>query len=143
MAISPRMSLLLPAVWAIGCLVGFGNPGDEYGLFALGSILGTWTLFLSDSTPGLVLPLLTGCSLMYGAGRLLESLTANRKLWLVTWLLLGVATYAYVLAQFESIDAAIAKNGTHGAYVAFASQLGTYVATTLTLLVAVVRSWLA
>jgi uncharacterized membrane protein len=142
MAIWTSMRVLLPAVWAVGCLVGFGNPGDEYGLFALGSILGTWTLMISNSNPGLVLPLLTGCALMYGAGRLLETLAANRNLWLATWLILGVATYAFVMVQFESMEAAIAKNGTLAAYVAFASQLGTYVATILTLLVAVVRSWL-
>jgi hypothetical protein len=141
MAISTRMRVLLPAVWAVGCLVGFGNPGDEYGLFVLGSILGTWTLILSNSNPGLVLPLLVGCALLYGAGRLLESLSANRNLWLATWLILGLSSYVFVVNQFTSITAAVEKNGTHGAYVAFASQLGVYVATTLTLLVAAVRSW--
>jgi len=141
MANPTRMRVLLPAVWGVGCLIGFGNPGDEYGLFALGSILGTWPLMLADSSLALGLPLVAGCVLMCGAGRLLEALSANRSMWLWTWLVVGVATYAFLLAQFETIDAAVAKNGSLGAYMAFASQLGTYVATVLTLLVAAVRSW--
>ncbi|MGK0154941.1 MAG: hypothetical protein ACI9SE_001901 [Neolewinella sp.] len=58
MAMQPRMRVLLPVVWAVGCAVGFGNPGDEYGLFALGSMLGTWTLMVTSSNLGLMLPLL-------------------------------------------------------------------------------------
>tara|TARA_R110002096_G_scaffold35289_5_gene99878 strand:+ start:5026 stop:5490 length:465 start_codon:yes stop_codon:yes gene_type:complete len=140
MAKPARLRVLLPVIWAAGCAIGFGRPGDEYGLFALGSILGTWTLFIADQI-GVVLPLLAGGVLMYGAGRLLESLSASRNLWLATWLIAGVATCALSLAQFESIEAATAKNGSLGAYMVFASQVGTYVATVLTLLVAAVRSW--
>ncbi|MGK0203986.1 MAG: hypothetical protein ACI9S9_003066, partial [Planctomycetota bacterium] len=89
----------------------------------------------------LVLPLLVGGALMYGAGCLLEALSARRKLWLVTWLVAGVATYVFSLAQFESIEHAVAKNGSLGAYMAFSSQLETYVATVLALLVAAVHQW--
>ena len=44
-----------------------------------------------------------------------------------------------LLSQHPSIDAAIAKNGSIAAYVASASQLGTYVATLVALVVAAVR----
>ena len=55
---------------------------------------------------------------------------------------MGVSSYAFWLAQFDSIEAAVAKHGSLGAYIAFASQLGTYAATIVTLLVAAVRRWL-
>lgn len=142
MAMQPRMRVLLPVVWAMGCAVGFGNPGDEHVLFALGSMLGTWPLMVTSSNLGLMLPLLVGCALMGGAGRLLECLAASRALWLATWLVFGVSTCALSLAQFDSIEAAVAKNGSLGAYIAFASQLGTYAATIVTLLVAAVHRWL-
>jgi hypothetical protein len=98
-------------------------------------------LIVANSNLVVWLPLVAGCALMYGAGRLHEALSASRKLWLVTWLVAGVATYAFVLAKFDSIDAAVAKNGSLGAYMALASQLAIYVATVLTLLVATVRYW--
>ena len=136
-----RMQWLLPVVWGLGCVIGYGNPGDEYGLFALGSIVGTWTLLLADEGIAVGLPLVVGCALMFGAGGLLDRLHANRNAWLTTWLLVGGATCAFSIAQFESVEHAIAKNGSYGAYVAFASQAGTYVATVLTLAVAAVRTW--
>lgn len=123
-------------------MVGFGCPGDEYSLFVLGSMLGTWTLMLTDSNLALMMPMLAGCALMYGAGRLLESLSSNRGLWLATWLVVGVSIYAFCLAQFDSIEAAVSKHGSRGAYMAFASQLGTYAATIVTVLAAAVRRWL-
>ena len=134
-----RMQLLLPVVWGLGCAIGYAHPGDEYAGFVLGSILGTWTLLLTDET-SLLLPLLVGCALMWGMGRLLELMKANRIIWTITWLVVAAAFYVWSIFRFESVEHAIAKNGSLAAYLAFASQIGAYAATLVTSGLAAVRA---
>lgn len=132
------MRVLLPAVWGAGCILGFGNPGDEYGLYALGSILGVWTIvFVNEIALGPAL--LAGCAIMFFLAVLLERLGASRKLWLAIWMISGLAIYFASLEMFPSVERAVAKNGSLGAYLALGSQLGAYLATIVTLLVGVAR----
>lgn len=127
---------LLPIVWGVGCILGFAEPGDEYGLFALGSILGVWVALLfpaAGSPANLLLPVLVaGCGLMYCFGLVLDRLQGRRMVWLGAWLATAVVGAVWLLLGHASFAAALAKNGSLLAYLACASQLGTYVATLAT-----------
>lgn len=135
----PPLYLLVPAIWGCGCLLGYAYPGDEKAGFVMGSIAGTWTLWLSGGQ-SLVLPLVVGCLLMFVAGRFLDKLSGSRVIWGSVWLLMVVLTLVVALSKFQSLEHARAKNGSMAAYLAFASQIGTYVATLATFIAAVVRA---
>ena len=145
----PRTPLrrLLPVVWGMGCLLGFSAPGDEYGLFALGSLLGVWVAFLLPSLhspAGALLPVLAvGCGLMYGFGCLLDRLHARVAFWLCAWSVCGVAAVLLLLSNFATYEQAIARNGSLLAYLVCGSQLGAAAATLLAGIVAAVARYVA
>lgn len=140
-----RFRLLLPAVWGLGCLMGHQSPGDEYFLFAVGSFVGAWAgILVAGDVQSLVLPvLLAGCLVMVGLGYVLDLLRGSLVVWLPAWIASGIALFFVALSSFESIEAAIAKNGSLLAYAICASQLGVYFATVLTLATAAVRRYAA
>lgn len=133
-----RMRMLLPTVWGVGCALGYSNPGDEYGLYALGSILGVWTIVLVDKIM-LAPALLAGCAIMFGFAVLLERLRVSRRVWLIVWVVSGLGVYLSSLMMFPSVERAVAKNGSMAAYLALGSQLGVYLATIVSLVVGAVR----
>jgi hypothetical protein len=88
--------LALPAGWAALSLLHFHFPGDEYGLWAVSSMAGTWIIFLLPSVGDLHQPWIrfsvaaTGALVMAGAGWLLYRLAARTCLWTAVWLLEAV-----------------------------------------------------
>lgn len=135
----PKLQVLVPMIWGCGCLVSYAYPGDEYAGFVMGSIVGTWTLWLSGGQ-SLVLPLVVGCLLMLVVGGILDKLSGSRVIWGSVWLLVLVLTLVVALSKFDSLEHARAKNGSMAAYLAFASQVGTYVATLAAFIAAAVRA---
>jgi len=133
-----RMRVVLPTVWGLGCALGYSNPGDEYGLYALGSIIGVWTIVLVDKI-ALLPTLVAGCAIIFGFAVLLERLRASRRLWVIVWLVSGIGLYLTSLMMFPSVERAVAKNGSMAAYLALGSQLGVYLATISSIVVGVVR----
>ena len=140
---SRRFRLLLPAIWGFGCLLGFQVPGDEYFLFAVGSIAGVWAglLFAGDVQNVIVPVLAAGGLLMFGIGFVIDLLRGSLAVWLPTWIAFAALMYHVSLSGFESTAAAIAKNGSLLAHVVCASQLGVYCATLITLLAAAIRRY--
>ena len=137
-----RFAVLLPLLWGVGCVVGYLHPGDEYGLYGLGSIVGVWILMFGYTTiHSLALPLLAGCAVMLGLGQVLDVLRGKRALLLVIWPVAAAALCSWQLSTFESIESAIAKNGSLLAYIAMSSQLGLYLAVVATIAAAGVSAW--
>lgn len=127
-----RLSITLPVVWGVGCLLGFADPGDEYALWAVGSMLGTWTalLFPVGHPQDAVAPtLVVGCALMWGFGYLLQRQRVPAALWLGAWVAAGAAFFLALHAAHADHAAAVQKHGSTAAFVACASQLGSYAAT--------------
>lgn len=139
---SGRCRLLLPSIWCLGCLGGLQHPGDEYGLFGLGSIAGTWTVLLTDQLQPLP-TLLAGGAILFGLGVLLDLLRAPAAVWVLSWLASATVVYAVTQAGYPSVDAAVRKNGSLLAYMIFASQLGTCLASVATLVGAAVLRYAA
>ena len=127
-----KMRWVLPIVWGLGCVLGFSHHGDEYGLLAVGSILGVrigW-VWPVDHPDHLFLPALAvGCGLMFAWGMALEALRVRPRHWWIAWAAATGLIAALLLSQYASFAAAVAKNGSILAYLICASQLGAYTAT--------------
>lgn len=134
---------LVPACWIAGCLVGFRHPGDEYALFALGSLAGLWVMLVvgdTGSTATVLAPmLLAGVATMALFGVLLDRLRASWRVWLVALLAVAGAALWLLLHGHADLDAARQKHGSLLAFGICALQLGGYGATLLTLCLAAVR----
>jgi hypothetical protein len=125
----------LPAGWAALSLLHFHFPGDEYGLWAVSSMAGTWITFLLPSVGDIHQPWIrfsvaaTGALVMAGAGWLLYRLGARRWLWTTVWLLAALIILVITLQSYPSLNQAMRKNGSWTAYILSALLLGTYAAT--------------
>lgn len=143
--LASRLSITLPVVWGVGCLLGFADPGDEYALWAVGSMLGTWTalLFPIGHPQDAVAPtLVVGCALMWGFGCLLQRQRVPAALWLGAWVAAGAAFLLTLHGAHADHAAAVQKHGSTAAFVACASQLGVYAATAIAFGAALVRFFL-
>lgn len=132
--------LMLPLVWSTVSLLHFHQPGDEYGLWAVSSMAGSWVLFLvpniGDIGDGWVRATvaMVGFLVMGGVGLLLCWLKASVRVWLVLWLVSSLVSMGLMLMQYPSIERAIAKNGSWAAYIYAAILMSAYSATMLTLI---------
>ncbi len=124
---------VLPLLWAACCLLGFRFPGDEYGLWVLGSVAGVWVFLLAGDlqTTLYALPLLAlaGMITMWGAGRALDRLRMPWKLWLGVAALAAAFVVEAMLHRYDSLEAAVQKNGSLAAYLIFGVHAGNYAAT--------------
>lgn len=133
--------LVLPAVWAALSLLHFHFPGDEYGLWAVSSMAGTWSLFLLPNIGDIHQPWIrlcvagVGALVMMGAGWALWRLGVRKRLWTILWLVAAALVLFVTLQSYPSIERALAKNGSWTAYILSALLLGSYAATLISALV--------
>lgn len=129
----------IPILWAGCSLLSFQFPGDEYGLWALSSIAGVWIgkVFPFGDIHNSVIPLsvaLVGAAAITPFGLLMDLLRVGRVLWAVLYVLCGAAVLIGSIHSFESIDAALTKNGSWAAYIFFSANSGMYFAVFLSIL---------
>lgn len=138
-----RFVWLLPLLWAAIARASFAHPGDEYGLFAVSSLAGTWPLM-----SGLIqVPLdslfarvcVVGVPVLAGAGLLLDLLGASRRVWLALWAALAVMILAAALNGYPTLERAIAKNGSLAAYIFFSLNFALTIAALVMLPAATAR----
>ena len=121
---------LVPALWSACAFGSWHHPGDEYGMFVVSALAAMWTLFILK--PGhlsnvYLLLIAAGALPMAGFGFLLDRLPVSRRLWSVFYIVASVGWFVWMLWQFPTLKAAIAKNGSISAYAFCASNLGLYV----------------
>ncbi|MBC8328685.1 MAG: hypothetical protein ISR76_05820 [Planctomycetes bacterium] len=130
-----NFATVLPLLWGACCVLGFRFPGDEYGLWAFGSVAGAWVFLLAGdiSTTLYALPLLAlaGMLTMWGAGRALDRLRVPWKLWIPSAVVIGALVVEAMLAGYPDLEQAVEKNGSLAAYLVFGLQVGGYGATLL------------
>ena len=108
---------LVPLLWSVCSLVSFEFPGDEYGIYALSSMAGTWMVILFKIQGdihdfvfrGTITA--TGAVVMLLAGLILHKLRVKIKLWLVIYILAAVVFFVTALCNYPSIEKALSKNG--------------------------------
>ena len=132
---------VLPVLWACVSVLQYRFPGDEYGLYAVGSAVGTWIYFLVP--PGDVnrllfplIPAVTGVAVMAVAGWVLDWLRGRRLVFWITWIVSVTALFLFMIFSYPSLDKAISKNGSLWAYLLAAVNMGVYAAGGFTLLAA-------
>jgi hypothetical protein len=143
MSSRPRFfSWVLPILWGTIATFSFRYPGDEYGLFGVGSLSGLWALWLFPSlhqgvSPDRIFPvvLVAGVATMAVLGFLLDLLRCSRVAFVITWLAAATILLAHVLSLFENYERALAKNGSPQAYVLYAANLSLLFASLLLLLI--------
>ena len=122
--------IVLPVIWATAALTSYFHPGDEYGIFVIGSLAGSWVCFLIPDVGHLRdllwLILLIGAAILGVLGFLMDRLRMSRRLWGVMFGLCFLSILVLGLMQHPSLDQAIRKNGSITAYAAGACNIGLY-----------------
>lgn len=133
LSVRPLFTLALPPLWLITCLLSFRHPGDEYGLFGVGSLAGLWIHWLIGNAgsplEALISIAVTGTLTMLALGYLLDRLRGPLLPWLAIWLVAAAGFTTWTLWEFPSWERAIGKNGSLAAYVLFGMTLGLLLAT--------------
>ena len=146
MKFTPFYVWVLPFLWGVCCYLSFRHPGDEYGLWGTGSVVGVWIVFIignAGDIKDLLLPtVLTGICVMAVVGLILDRLRTSRLIWLIILVVAALAVCIASLASFPSYDRAISKNGSLSAYLLFSFNAGLYIASVLSLLTVIAgKSW--
>lgn len=140
---------LLPVLWCILAVLSFFNSGDEHGLFAFGTFPVTVVLFainsyiyqfdtgkLADFLPWV---LLTGAILISLAALLLDWLRANKKLFLILFVVGVIVLFGWSFKTYGSFERMRGKQGSVFAMVVFVCHLSLYTSIVLSAIVAAAR----
>jgi hypothetical protein len=131
--------MTLPVIWMAAAITSYFHPGDEYGLFVVSTIAGSWTCFLIRNIGHLRdvlwIILLTGGLVMAAFGFLLDRLRVSRRVWAGLFGLCFIGMLVWALSQYPSLERAIGKNGSLTAYAAGAINMGLYLSIVLALFV--------
>lgn len=124
-----RFSLWLPAIWAACSFFQYFFSGDEYMLYALGSLPGIWLYYLAllPQINTIFFPLcisLAGCIPLFGVGCLMQRFRLRPTVFLASWFAMLVFVGANIVLTYDSYASAIAKNGSIMAYILFAVNVG-------------------
>jgi hypothetical protein len=113
---------LLPLLWAPTSLVSYYHPGDEYGLYFISSLLGSWFVMIQDTGDihDLWIPLsiaATGAAVCSVLGLMLDLLRVTRAGLLTCWAALAAFMVWSSFAEFPNVKEALGKNGSWTAYI--------------------------
>ena len=93
---------LLAVIWAAISWFSFYHPGDEYGVWAMGSLPGLWMVFLRANQGDIhefLLPVLgAGAVTILFLGLILDLLRVSRRWFFVSWPCVAVGLFIGVLA---------------------------------------------
>ncbi len=138
--------LIVPLAWGVCSRVHFYFPGDEYAMWAISSIAGSWPLFfirVSDIHEWWI-PWLasgTGAVVMAALGGLAIWLRVSVRLWLAVWAAVGATLLIHSVCAYPSVERMLAKNGSWWAYILSSALIGTYAASMLSLGIAPLWRW--
>jgi len=135
---------LLPLCWSACSLLSFRFPGDEYAIYAVSSMAGTWAVFLLNiqgdihkfafrgtiTTAGIIVMLIVGF--------ILAKLRVKMKLWFVLYITLAAVILAITINSYPSIEKALSKNGSWLAYIFGSLNLGLYASVILSVIITLI-----
>lgn len=92
---------LVSLIWTVVTWISFYHPGDEYGIWAMGSLPGLWAVLVRGNQGdihGLLMPVLgAGFLTMLIFGFVMDLLRTPRRWFLGAWLLVAVGLFVGVL----------------------------------------------
>jgi hypothetical protein len=125
---------LLPLVWSACSLLSLKYPGDEYGLYAVSSMVGTWVIFAVNMQghphdPAFWMSITaTGAIIMSLIGWGLSAMRVKVKLLLIIQILAATSFFLLAVFSYPTIAKALSKNGSWWAYIFSSLNMGLYVA---------------
>ncbi len=136
---------LLPLLWGACSYVHHYYPGDENGLWLLGSAAGWWMapfVFFGSASKA------TGALGIAAAGALVMALVGwsmdrcgvKKWLWGTLFAICTIGVFAVLILSYSSIERALAKNGSWWAYILFSCLIGMYLSVVLSAVATVVVS---
>ena len=123
---------LIPLLWSTTSLLALQFPGDEYGMYAISSIVGLWPIFIfhpSGSPSEFQFWFLItsgGAIVMAAMGLLMSAIKVKIKLWLPLYVVFAVTICVLSLCQYPSYSRAMSKNGSIWAYIFSSANMGLY-----------------
>ena len=129
--------LVVPILWSFASVIHFRFPGDEYAMWGISSMAGTWILFLAPSVGDIHQPWIrssvagTGALVMAAVGGIQYWLKVRVWLWTLLWLISALVWLGCMISQYPSAERALAKNGSWPAYLLSAALLAAYCASLL------------
>jgi hypothetical protein len=126
--------LVVPILWSFASVIHFRFPGDEYAMWGVSSLAGSWVLFLVPSVGDIHQPWIrssvagTGALVMAAFGCVLWWLKVRILFWLVLWLISALTWLGFMLSGYPSLERALAKNGSWWAYLFSAAMMAAYTA---------------
>jgi len=132
--------LFLPLAWACCSVLHFRHPGDEYAMYAISSLPGSWILFLFPigdiHTP--LIPVnvaVVGALVTASVGLLMAGLSVRKAVWFGLFMISAIVIVWITMGSFPSVARALSKNGSWWAYVCSAVEVGMYCASGLSIVV--------
>ena len=133
---------LIPLLWSASSLFSFNFPGDEYAIYSISSIAGSWFVMIfpigGDIHDFVFRGTITaiGAIVMLIIGLLMSKLKVNFKLWLLFYLIASIAIFLLSINSYPSIERALSKNGSYWAYIFGSLNLGLYISIIFSLITA-------
>jgi len=123
--------MFIPAVWLIAAVTSFYHPGDEYAMFFVSSMAGSWRFFLMSSSSGhpsdmLFSILVIGGVTLAVVGFVMDRAKIAKRIWIMLFAGCFAALVASSILGHPSYHRAIQKNGSLTAYVSAAFNIGIY-----------------
>lgn len=128
---------LLPLVWATCSVLSFQFPGDEYALYAISSMIGTWVVMVIDMPGDIHHPAfwvsitVTGAIIMSLVGLGMSVLRTKIKLWVILYIVSTIIFFIVTLSSYPSMEKALSKNGSWWAYIFSSLNMGMYASVVL------------
>ena len=128
--------LFIPAVWLAAAVTSFYHPGDEYAMFFVSSMAGSWRFFLMSSSSGhpsdmLLSILLIGGVTLAVVGSVMDRAKISKRIWIMLFAGCFAALLTSSILGHPSYHRAIQKNGSLTAYVSAACNIGIYLSIAL------------
>lgn len=140
--------LVVPILWSFASVIHFRFPGDEYGLWVISSIAGSWALMVVPNIGDIHQPWIrssvagAGALVMAAFGGVLCWLKVRILFWLVLWTISALTWLGFMLSGYPSLERALAKNGSWWAYLLSAAMMAAYTAMLISVAVGIFQLFL-
>jgi hypothetical protein len=134
---------VLPLIWLLASILSYCHPGDEYAMYVISCIIGSWICFVVKMPDIHIHSVLfqaiisfTGAVSMIVPALILYKLKTNKLFWMILFALCVIGIFLLTIVSYPSIEKALSKNGSWWAYIASSVNIGLYLSILLSIMAA-------